>query len=312
MSSPWMPGCSLLAVKKPSGSVLLASNSDDPWDVRTRLVVGQGSTGLKYVGTELLCPDSNVPWANMITRSLNEAGFAYTWAYVEPKDGDYRTSTGLTFAEWGRTLAGKVRSVAEALERLEHSERAFHGNFLMADATGRVVRAEVSTTVVSVTEVAGTVGITNHYVTSELAGSQPGPEYPFWSSSTCRLEAALARVAQVAGQPDVFALQEALRSHEGLREPEGHFGHSVCNHGAEGCTVSSEVMDLEKQVFWYSFGMPCGDVQRGGTHGFPATPWGEYLPFHLAELEPGVYTTLDGGLTPLCLRYLSRKMRQFA
>lgn len=301
------PGCSLLAVRGSSKGALLASNSDDPWDVRTRLVVGRGPTGLKYVGTELLCPESTVPWANMITRSLNEAGFGYTWAYVQPEDGDYRNRPGMTFEQWGQVLAGEVRSVDEALERLQSTERAFHGNFLMADRSGRVVRAEVSTRAVSVTEVSA-VGVTNHYVTAELAPSQAEPR----PSSTCRLDVAMAWAAEAAGRPSVALLQEALRDHQGMQEPEGPAGHSVCNHGAKGGTVSSEVIDLEAGVFWYTFGMPCGNAQQGSSHHFPATPWGHYLPFRLAELEPGVYTTLDGLLTPLCLGYLARNLSHLA
>ena len=86
------PGCTVFALKQTSGHYLLGSNSDDPWDSRTRLVCEKLGR-YRFIATQLMCSgDQSLPWANMYTRGLNEKGLGFNYAHVEPHDGNWATT----------------------------------------------------------------------------------------------------------------------------------------------------------------------------------------------------------------------------
>jgi hypothetical protein len=117
-------GCSNVAVvvgeNEGSARWVIASVSDDPFDVRTRVIVDRDGP-LDYVSTELhpaqttgMAERGYVVAEGERGRGVNEAGFALCWAYVDEREVD-PASQGITSGDFTRRLLAECPSVAAAL-----------------------------------------------------------------------------------------------------------------------------------------------------------------------------------------------------
>lgn len=313
---PLVPGCTIAAATGAAtrdGRPLLMSTSDDPFETRTRLVVEAPAGGYRFVATQIVSPPPMVSWTNMHTRGVNEAGLAYTWSYVtpaaEPTDA---TAVGIPYYQWGSLVLGRAARIDDALALLERYPRAFHGNFLFADAGGEICLVEVGTesTHVAARTTSGTIGRTNHWTSGVKTSVE---EAGLACSSRHRHDRVDRLLTEAVGGIDVAALIGICRDHAGADSPE--IGYSICAHGhpSQGAiwfgTVGSEVIDPTARVLWYCYGWPCGRApDHPERQPFQEFSWGAYLPFALADLEPGEYVTTAGRPTPLALRYLARRL----
>jgi hypothetical protein len=278
----------------------LVSNSDNPLTTRTQLVVVEPPRGRRYIASRIVAPDGDPPpWDGMPSRGVNEAGFAYTWSHVrpvrEPDSLDPTLSGRETFAAIGHELLATARWTADAIAIIEGSRRAFHGNFLFADANGDVRLVEASTeSLVVVPPDAGIVVRTNHWETGRMRDICATPA----ASSTHRLARARAILAET-NAVDRLALERLAADHDAIDR-----GLSICVHNGSFGTVGSEISEPESRTFWFCYGWPCADVER--RRAVPSTrqraSWGRHLPFRLDDLEAGEYTTIDGTLTDLARR----------
>jgi hypothetical protein len=308
------PGCTIAAATGAATSdsaPLLMSTSDDPFATRTRLLVAQPPGGFRYIATQIVSPPPMVSWSNMHTRGLNEMGLGYTWSYVTPADEPTdATAVGIPYYQWGNLVLSQAARIDQALALLERYPRAFHGNYLFADASGEICLIEVGTQSLRVVARTrdGAIGRTNHWTD----GSSILPE-EIACDSRHRGERIEQLLAAYTGALDRDRFMAICRDHEGRDDPA--IRHSICSHGHDGQgdewfgTVSSEVIDPQSGTLWYCYGWPCGEA--------PAAParqplqdrsWGSYLPFRLAELAPGEYVTTDGRLTPRAFGYLSTQL----
>jgi len=297
------------------GHPLIASTSDDPFTIRTRLVVVAPSQGYKFIATQIdsLPGTAIVEFQHMHGRGVNERGFAYTWSGAPPNpehEPDYSQAYGLPFQQFGRLLLSGAQSVNEAIELLKSNPRAIHGNFLFADASGEVALVEVSTHSLNVeTRIHdGWLGRTNHWISPQMAriGHYSGDK----DSSTVRLDRIRALLEEGSGQLDVEFLARCFRDHATLEKTTW----SICAHGHNGSpdgicsgTVSSEIIQPAARTMYYCYGWPCGgQVAYPDAQLYQDRSWGYYLPFHLDDLEPGEYVTMDGRLTPLGIHYVAQ------
>jgi hypothetical protein len=96
-----------------AGAVYIGSVSDDPYDIRTRVVVERTPHAYAYLGTDLVPLSAATSAAEYAastsgapTRGLNECGLAFTWAYAwekpenkPPPGGSRRTRRGARSCE---------------------------------------------------------------------------------------------------------------------------------------------------------------------------------------------------------------------
>lgn len=293
-----------------AGAPIIFSNSDDPFTTRTRLVVVNPPDGYRFIATQIVSPPPAVSFDRMYTRGLNAAGFAYTWASVwprtEPADGD---AIGIPYPQFGRLLLSQAATVAEAIELVRRYPRAYHGNFLFADATGELALVEISTQTYFVESrlTDGTIARSNHWISAEMA---PVGTEEVGVSSAHRYQRARELITASAGAIDAEALTSITGDHEG----RATVGFSICAHGRLdqssrplGGSVSSEIIEPQAGRFWYCYGWPCGgEVEDAERQPQQDRSWGAYLPFDLANLPAGEYVTTDGRLTPLGIRSLAQ------
>ena len=298
------------------GLSLIASNSDDPFTTRTRLVVVEPPKGFRFIGVQIISQDAGTvaSFNHMHTRGLNERGFAYTWASARANpeyEPDSSEAIGVPYNQFGRLLLSEARSVEDAIGILESQPRAIHGNFLFADAVGEIALVEVSTKSLNVESRTGDgwIGRSNHWVSPEMSAISDLPD-PGDSTSV-----RFARITTLMGEgggrisPDYLAT--CLGDHTTLEET----GWSICAHGhkrragstVRGGTVSSEIMQPSIGVMHYCYGWPCGgSVDYPEEQLYQDRSWGRHIPFRLEDMEPGEYVTVDGRLTPLAVRYLTK------
>ena len=285
----WCPGCTVIGFRGEDNNLWLGSNSDNPWDTRTRLVVRRDENSYGIIGTELLSPDCNVPWANMLTRGLNEKGLAFVFSYVQPVGQDYSNTPGVSFREMARSVLGKCASVDEAEAMLGSMRRAFHGNFIFADRQGGLSLFEISVEKMEVSRIEKSVIRCNHY-TSENMRSLCDPDYMKSVNSMDRFDAAndafLELTADERSPKEV--VEGVLKSHKAKRPAEDEWGHSPCNHGSGCGTVSSEIIDLKNEIFYYCFGWPCQDEPQNDGQLFQSSSWRGYKGYVLAQEREGV------------------------
>jgi hypothetical protein len=124
----------------------LASNSDNPYTVKSQ-VVGVVDAAEPFVGAVVRCPgDEVVAWDGMVTRGVNRAGFAFTYAYVpDEAAAPERKDDKLPAQTWSHEMMATTTSTADALDFMRaRLGSILSGNYLMADTTGEAVIAEVS------------------------------------------------------------------------------------------------------------------------------------------------------------------------
>ena len=295
------------------GRPLIGGTSDDPFSIRTRVLVVAPPDGARFVATQIVSRNGGnaADFDRMHTRGVNERGFAYTWSSAAPDPRNEPLSTeafGVPYSQFGRLLLSQAGSVEEAVGLFERFPRAIHGNFLLADASGVAALVEVSTRSLNVeTHVAnGVLGRTNHWVSPTMAAIAPPKDAE--GSSAVRLGRITELMEVGAGEIDVPYMARCFSDHETLAET----GWSVCAHGQRrddggerGGTVNSELLDPTGRVLHYCYGWPCGGTpEEPSEQPLQDRSWGRYLPFRLDDLEPGEYVTADGRLTPLAVRYL--------
>jgi hypothetical protein len=308
------PGCTIAAATGSAateGSPLIMSTSDDPFATRTRLMVEHPKGGYRYIATQIVSPPPMVSWSNMHTRGLNETGLCYTWSYVTPADEPTdATAVGVPYYQWGNLVLSQATRIEEVLILLERYPRAFHGNYLFADASGEICLVEVGTQSLRVTERTrdGTIGRANHW--TEGASIQ---DESIACSSLHRFDRVNDLLARPLGGIDCAVLMEICRDHSGRDDP--NLRHSICSHGHDGQgaewfgTVSSEIIDPQSGTFWFCYGWPCGEPPESSRQQpLQDRSWGAYLPFRLEDLEAGEYVTTDGTLTRLALSHLSARL----
>lgn len=273
------PGCTITAIKT-QGRYLLASNSDNPWDTRTRARIKQGKK-YHFIGTELLCPDGNLPWSNMITRGVNEKGISFTFAYV---DGDPELyQGGIDFKDFGDHILGRFQTLHEIEDYLRNEPVQVHGNFLFADGLGNLLVSEIHPTEKYFKwNPEEAVFRTNHFLHLPFKNDKEIIE----TCSILRYQSGVHASKQSDRQDAFPFLQTFLRNHH-LVELGADWGGSTCNHGQAVGTVSSEILDpLTKEMF-YCYGPPCGKSEK-------MEGWGRYVSFPLNSRGVGELTTLNG------------------
>ncbi|OIK11954.1 carcinine hydrolase/isopenicillin-N N-acyltransferase family protein [Bacillus sp. MUM 13] len=272
-------GCSITAIRK-NGRYLLASNSDNPWDTRTRVRIKQGKK-FKFIGTELNCPDDNLPWSNMVTRGINEKGISFTFAYVDC-DADLYLG-GLGFKDFGDHILGSFGTLHEIENYLRNEHVQVHGNFLFADNLGNLLVSELYPIEKYFEWNPEEIVIrTNHFINLPFANDKEIIE----SCSILRYQSGMNSI-QNDDQMDPFQYLQAFLCNHHLEEYGSKWGSSTCNHGETVGTVSSEILDPLNMEIFYCYGPPCGNGKN-------IQGWGEYVSFNLNHWGEGEITTMDG------------------
>jgi hypothetical protein len=224
----------------------------------------------------------------------------------EPND---REAIGIPLYQFGKLVLSESRTVADALEILERYPRAYHGNYLFADGSGEIALVEISTRTHHVeTRISdGVIARSNHWISAEMT---PLGQDTAGDSSLHRYQRATEMINAMRGRIDVAAFSEITSDHGGRDD----VGFSICAHGSPdrwGGSVSSEIIEPHLGRFWYCYGWPCGGVVEDAQgQVYQERSWGAYLPFDLAELEPGEYVATDGRLTALGIGTLARRARR--
>jgi hypothetical protein len=316
------------------GKVYIGSVSDDPYDIRTRVILRRPKEEYAYVGTDLMplsaaasAAEYSASVSGAPTRGLNEKGLAFTWALAFERPENTARAGALKPHELWDTVMRKCATVDEALELLADMPRDMSGVALVADRRGTLARAEIGRRKMEVTDRlslqngGATINV-NCWTAMQATEGNPAcsldvPTVSNWS----RYERAQTRLGQVEGRIDFDAVKAILSDH-GHKERfagentmvRGH-GFSICNHGSlcksafdandpAWGSVSGEIIDPVGGVFWYAYGWPCGDAPEYGDQMLQEHSWGTFLGFPVANLPEGVYTTLTGELTPLAVRHI--------
>ncbi len=277
---------------------VIASSSDDPYVVSNQLVCAARAP-YSYIGVRVLAadPGSPVPWNHMLTRGINAAGLAYTYAYVHEPGNEHAPEQ-----RWPEAMLAQCESVEDAIAVIRrHLGAVLSGNYLLADAAGDAAALEVSRTALRVTrDPGGTLVCTNVWPTLEMAVSDR------WGAETARDRSARVGCLLAEGPFDLPAIFHAMRDHsDGGGDAERPYGVSICNHGRREGTISGEVLDPRHRELWWTYGWPCGEPR--GYEAPSRAPWGRYLAFGADRVRgDGPVTTLDGHLTSFGVRLLSR------
>jgi hypothetical protein len=308
--------------------VLIGGVSDDPYDIRTRVVVERSAHGYAFIGTELKAlsddvsmPGYNASVAGWPTRALNEKGLAYTWTFAHEKPENVAPADAFKSSAGWAQIMRRCATIDEAIAILSDMKRDFSGNFMVVDRAGNLAVVEAGRRRLTVTQrrsmaEGGSAVAVNCWLAQADEGlpmasvdNRDVPNYSRYRRSMGMLEAAENR-GNFAG------LAAMLRDH-GFRERSaggnpltpGH-GYSICNHGTLGGdrffagrpahgSVSAEIIDPVEGIFWYAYGWPCGEATEAGDQLLQECSWGAFIGFPLASLPAGTYTTLQGELTPL-------------
>jgi hypothetical protein len=276
---------------------LLASTSDDPYAVRNQLVCdGESPYGYVAVRVATEDPASPVPWNHMLTRGLNAAGLAYTYAYVHEsgnEEGPPQT--------WAPEMLARCASVGEAVELMRvRLGRVLSGNYLLCDARGGAAAVEVSRTALRVTPAEG-----GRIVCTNAWKLLPMQVVDRWGAETAALRAARAHLLLRDSSATLHALFSATRDHsDGGADIARPYGASICNHGRQEGTISAEILDPRERRLWWTYGWPCGRAR--GYEASGRAPWGRFIAFGAATVRVGgEVTTLDGRITPLGVGLIS-------
>ena len=318
----------LTGSKYPFAKVLIGGVSDDPYDIRTRVVVERSVHGYAFIGTELKAlseevsmPGYNASVAGWPTRALNEKGLAYTWTFAHEKPENVAPADAFKSSTAWAEIMRRCATIDEAIVMLSDMKRDFSGNFMLVDSAGNLAVVEAGRRRLTVTQrrsmaEGGSAVAVNCWLAQADEGlpmasvdNRDVPNYSRYRRSIDLLEAAENR-------GNFVGLAAMLRDH-GFRERSaggnpltpGH-GYSICNHGTLGGdhfsggrpahgSVSAEIIDPVDGIFWYAYGWPCGEAPEAGDQLLQERSWGAFIGFPLATLPAGTYTTLQGELTSL-------------
>ena len=331
-------GCFLAGVTGPgitaSGEALLASVSDDPYDVRTFLRVMNPAGVQSHIGTELVSMSEHTLLERgyfckpgETTRGINEAGLAFTCAMVFENESAQHTGAPTSYTDLSAAMMNSCETVQDAID-LFRSAGAVNPPFsvLLADAAGGLAHVEAGNFGVQVYhryshDKPGMVFAVNCYLSSQLVDYN-APRADLENTANNNL-ARRKRGQQFAeahrGRLDVPSLARLLSDHANReRDPKENplleaWGYSICNHGTRGTdtcpheqlpwgTVSAEIMQPSARLFWYAYGWPCGQPPEHGDQIYQDKSWGRFVPFDLAGDEGKLreftaITTTEGAIT---------------
>ena len=322
-------GASVLGGSK----VYFGSVSDDPYDIRTRVIVEREAGSHAFVGTDLVplgtdgsAAEYRDSVAGAPTRGLNEKGLGFTWALAFERPENTPPDGALKPHDLWRRVMREGETVSDAVAILEESPRDMGGLALIADRAGDLAQVEIGRRAMEVTDrrsraSGGAMVNVNCWVSMQAADGVAayGLDVPT-TSNISRYQAANALLPAVDGYIDLGTMRDMLCNHEHKEKFPGEntmlagHGFSVCNHGTlrkpafdpdEPCwgTVSAEIVDPMDGVFWYAYGWPCGEMPEFGDQMLQDRSWGAFLGFPLDALPAGTYTTLTGELTHLAAQH---------
>jgi hypothetical protein len=285
--------CTLMGVVGPAGWVL-ASTSDDPYKVQNHLIGVKGDP-LSYLAVQVITepPIPDIPWNGMLTRAVNSAGLAYTYAYVhEPGNGNTSPQ------RWPEELLATCETVEHAIALFRRLlGTVLSGNYVLADARGNAVVVEVSRQQLHVGDVSsGFVACANMW------GYLPQKPHEAYGASTAMDRVHRVRTLLSTSRDGLSCLLHTTRDHiDGGEDERRPYGVSICNHGREEGTISAEILVPTQGKLWWTYGWPCGSWR--GYENPPRSPWGRYVAFDVYRIpESGELVTPDGRITPLGVR----------
>ena len=319
----------------PEGRVYIGSVSDDPYDIRTKLILRRPLGGHAFIGTHLapLAAASAQSYSDSVsgapTRGLNEQGLAFTWTLALEKADNADPEGAMKPHDVWAAVMTRCATVDEAIALLERLARGFAGAGMLADREGRLALVEIGRKRINVTErrdrrAGGTAVNVNCWVGMQAEEGDPlcaldNPKVP----NRSRYGRANELLAEAAGRIDLAAMARLLSDHAHKDRFAGEnpwipgHGYSICNHGSLRTaafdptrpawgSVSAEIIDPVGGVFWYAYGWPCGEAPEYADQMLQERAWGRFLGFPVAGLPEGDYTTLTGELTHLAARHLDR------
>jgi hypothetical protein len=148
-----------------AGKVYIGSVSDDPYDIRTRVIVERPGKGYAFIGTDLVPLTAAVSAAEYAqstsgapTRGLNERGLAFTWAYAWEKPEHAPPAVAFKAHEaWGEVMR-RCGTVDEAIELMRTMPRDFGAAGMLADRNGDCALVEIGRRHVTVSSRFGRAG----------------------------------------------------------------------------------------------------------------------------------------------------------
>ena len=149
----------LTGSKYPFAKVLIGGVSDDPYDIRTRVVVERSVHGYAFIGTELKAlseevsmPGYNASVAGWPTRALNEKGLAYTWTFAHEKPENVAPADAFKSSTAWAEIMRRCATIDEAIAMLSDMKRDFSGNFMLVDRAGNLAVVEAGRRRLTVTQ----------------------------------------------------------------------------------------------------------------------------------------------------------------
>jgi acyl-CoA:6-aminopenicillanic acid acyl transferase len=331
-------GCFLIGVTgpgfNPNGEALIGSVSDDPYDVRTflRLVKPTGSQA--HIGTELVSTTEHTlvergyfAGPGETTRGINERGLAFTCAMIFEHETAERTLRAAVFADLTRKMMTTCATVVDAINLFQSAGATAPAySMLLADAKGDLAHVETGSFGVNVNhhyskQHPGAVFAVNCYLSQEFVRyNAPNSVIEnTQNNNPARRERGKELAQEMHGNLDVVSLARILSDHtNGERDPMDNplleaWGYSICNHGTRHQetypherlpwgTVSAEIMQPAKKLFWYAYGWPCGRQPEYGDQIHQEKSWGKFVPFGFEardayEEETTILATSDGEIT---------------
>lgn len=320
----------------PPGTAYLGSVSDDPYDIRTRLVVRRPAGRYAFIGTELLAlgaASSDPDYIAMVnggpTRAINERGLAFTWTLAGEREDNHAADGALSPSRFWTTVMECCATLDEALALMPTLPRSFAGTFMLADRAGHLAVVEAGRQVFHVSQrlfphEGGTAVNVNCWLAMQDEQGLPicavdNPDVPNQS----RYGRARQLFEQMGNRVDRHGVRAILTDHANRDRFAGEnpwipgHGYSICNHGnlrsptfdpqrTGWGSVSAEILDPVEGLFWYAYGWPCGEPPEYGEQMLQERSWGAFIGFPLDALPEGEYVTPSGELTALAAKHLDR------
>jgi len=341
--SKFSVGCFLIGVCgkfTKNSEALLGSVSDDPYDVRTFMKVVKSENELTHIGTELTSTSEHTleergyfARFNETTRGINESGLAFTSAMVFEDKNTKKASNATDFADVTEFIMKNCKSVEDAISAFSEKKAIFPAySVLLADNYGSLAHIEVGSYGTAVNHhyskgQSGIVMAVNCYQSPDFIKYNM-PESLMTNkknNNVSRFERGKILAEKFKGNFSVEVLKQILSDHENnLQNPldnpllEG-WGYSICNHGTlkkdnyqpenlPWGTVSSEILQPSKKLFWYAYGWPCGQKPEYKDQIFQQNSWGKFIPFGFLEKNhikaTIALTTVDGEITKTGLKMI--------